>query len=64
MTTIIKGKLEEQIGRGIDGGEYRLVLKGTGWHSSTHRTIIFANCGLQGWLKKYIGKIITITIEE
>ena len=62
METKIRGKLEEQFGRGIDGGEYRLVLN-TGWHSN-NRTIIFANCGLQGWLKKYIGKIITITIEE
>jgi hypothetical protein len=56
METVIKGKLEEQIGRGIDGGEYRLVLD--------NRTIVFANSGLQGWLKKHIGKIITITIEE
>jgi hypothetical protein len=56
MKNIIQGKLEEQIGHGIDGGEYRLVLD--------NRTIIFANCGLKGLLKRYIGKIITITIEE
>jgi len=56
MRTVIKGILRHETGRGIDGGEFGLRIK--------HRTIIFANSGLQGWLKEAIGKTVTIIIDE